>query len=111
MIVCWCACAKAVFPISETDFNKRAYFLTVISCSISISAGSRIARAYGKKVAKDARIFDLLPHVDYNKYLIPDFQDVVEAYLATRPNSEERTAFVDKQMETSESISKVFPCH
>lgn len=39
---------------------------------------------------KDRTLLELLPSCGRGKYLAPDFQDLVEEYLATRPGSDER---------------------
>ncbi|KLO19567.1 hypothetical protein SCHPADRAFT_898845 [Schizopora paradoxa] len=69
------------------------------SClSYNVESGRKIASAYGKEVENDSGIYRLLPRLGRDKYLISDFKDVIESYLATRPDSEERLNFVKKRM-------------
>lgn len=50
--------------------------------------------AFGKQVAKDRILLDLLPSRGRGKYLIPDFQDLTGEYLASRPGSDERQKLI-----------------
>ncbi|KLO19534.1 hypothetical protein SCHPADRAFT_66176 [Schizopora paradoxa] len=70
------------------------------------SSGSRIASAYDKGLAKDKAIFGFLPS-KRNKYLNPDFQDVIEKYIATPPNSDERQKFIEKRKSVTVAVSQL----
>lgn len=58
--------------------------------------GTAIAKDYGKQVQKDKTIYELAPS-DRRKYVVKDFKDVVEAYLATKSQSSERSRFVEER--------------
>ena len=60
-------------------------------------------------MAKDSIIYDLLPCMGHDKFLIPDFRDVIDGYLATRPKSEERYKFVKMRMGVALATFEVDP--
>ncbi len=65
-------------------------------------------------MAKDNTIYDLVLCVGPIKsrikglYLIPDFKDAIEEYIATPRNSEERKQFVQKRNDINSAVRKVF---
>ncbi|KLO19547.1 hypothetical protein SCHPADRAFT_992786 [Schizopora paradoxa] len=91
--------------------NKTHDQLLVRLCAAcltyNVSSGNKIANAYGKSVSRDdlKAICDLLPSTDDGKYLIPDFLDTIEKYMATPPDSVERQSFImDREVLTKEIL-------
>ncbi|KLO19551.1 hypothetical protein SCHPADRAFT_992789 [Schizopora paradoxa] len=56
-----------------------------------------ILSEFGRDVAKDKILLGLLPSSGRGKYLIPDFEDLIKEYLATRPGSEERQKWIQNK--------------
>ncbi|KLO19540.1 hypothetical protein SCHPADRAFT_992779 [Schizopora paradoxa] len=91
----------------NTAFHDRLLVRLCKGClNYNTSSGSKIAKTYGKGVAKDKMIYDLLPNLGRNKYLIPDFQDIIEKYIAAHADPDERRNFITKKREVAIAIAE-----
>ncbi|KLO19548.1 hypothetical protein SCHPADRAFT_66659 [Schizopora paradoxa] len=98
------ACGAAA--LNKSFHDKLLVRLCKGCLHYNTSPGSKIAITYGKKVSKDKTIYTLLPCIGRNKFLIPDFQDIIEEYIATPPDSDERKKFVANKTDISVAILK-----